>query len=130
MARDTGKSGCVLGPTRIDLAPAARAPSPATAGSFGILPLRQNMPTPGQKYRIEPTILGEAIKLHRKGYAPLACGGKIPQGRGAIRTRPKRFLYRSARGDHRLFRRPAGLPENAVIKVQGIEFRGCGSNGK
>ena len=36
---------------------------------------------------------------------------------------PPTPTWRSKRGLHRLFRRPSGLPEKAVVKLDGIEFR-------
>jgi hypothetical protein len=36
---------------------------------------------------------------------------------------PPTPTWRSKRGLHRLFRRPPGLPERAVVKLDGIEFR-------
>jgi hypothetical protein len=43
----------------------------------------------------------------------------VPDG-GEIPPTP---TWRSKRGLHRLFRRPSGLPERAVMSVEGIEFR-------
>ena len=37
---------------------------------------------------------------------------------------PKTPTWRSARGPHRLFQRPDGLPDRAVVKLDGVEFRG------
>ncbi len=42
---------------------------------------------------------------------------------------PETPTYRSARGKHRLFRRPRNLPEKAVITIEGVEFR-IGTGGK
>lgn len=42
---------------------------------------------------------------------------------------PDTPTYRSKRGNHRLFARPRGLPNAAVVTIQGIEFR-LGANGK
>ena len=36
---------------------------------------------------------------------------------------PRTPTWRSKRGLHRLFKRPTGLPEKAVIEMEGIEFR-------
>jgi hypothetical protein len=39
---------------------------------------------------------------------------------------PPTPTWESRRGKHRLFKRPDGLPEKAVLKLDGIEFRGIG----
>jgi hypothetical protein len=41
------------------------------------------------------------------------CGNKIPDTP----------TWKSKRGNHRLFRRPSGLPKKAVLEIDGIEFR-------
>jgi hypothetical protein len=58
-----------------------------------------------------------------------------PEGEANLRAifgsdLPRTPVWRSKRGEHRAFKRPPGLPNKAVVKVDGIEFRiGGGKKG-
>jgi hypothetical protein len=68
-----------------------------------------------------------AIALNLSGVIDLECD--TPEAEAALLKMfggevPPTPTWTSKRGKHRLFRRPEGLPEKAVAKVDGVEFRG------
>lgn len=75
--------------------------------------------------------LNVAIALHQSLYIDIETDS--PEGASALeRLFPEGFpptpTWKSARGVHRLFVRPEGLPPVSVVKVDGVEYR-VGNNG-
>jgi hypothetical protein len=71
-----------------------------------------------------------ALVLNRSNLIDVECDTEEAEARlhemfgGAIPMTP---TWQSKRGRHRLFVRPEGLPEKAVEKLDGVEFRGLGT---
>jgi hypothetical protein len=69
---------------------------------------------------------GIAVDLYKSGIVDVECDSTDAEEhlRAVLNgNTPTTPTYRSSRGFHRLFRRPAGLPDTAALKIDEIEFR-------